>query len=91
MEAIREIGCVACIVADRIQPFTVPAEHTAIHHIDGQRKPGAHFFTIPLCPGCHQHNDDARHINKKIFVETYGTEKELLEKTKEILAQGHAL
>ena len=80
LRLIRQLGCIACIVAGRIAPWTVPEDYTAIHHIDGTQKPGAHKKTLPLCPGCHQKNSDARHVNKRKFEETYGTEVELLEK-----------
>jgi hypothetical protein len=86
MQAIRPLGCIVCILTLRIRPFTVPEEYTAIHHIDGQTKPGAHFLTIPLCPHHHQTGEDALHKNKTRFEEKFGTEQDLLNLTKEYIA-----
>ena len=85
MTRAREVGCIACIKSERIIPFEVPPEYTAIHHIDGKTKPGAHLLTIPLCPDCHQTGKDARHKNKVWFEERNGSEESLLELTKEYI------
>jgi hypothetical protein len=82
MDRARELGCIACIKAGRIIPFEVPPEYTAIHHIDGKTKPGAHFLTIPLCPDDHQTGKNARHKNRVRFEERNGSEESLLELTK---------
>lgn len=85
MDMARDVGCIACIIAGRIVPYTVPAEYTAIHHINGRTQAGAHFNTIPLCPADHQTGEFARHRNKAVFESTYATEAELLRATVRIV------
>ena len=77
---LLDLGCVVCL--NEYGVYTPPA----IHHIDGQTKPGCHQLTIPLCPRHHQHKDNnkpprwfARHGEYMQFSEAYGTEWELLE------------
>lgn len=76
---LRELGCIVCI--NEFGTYTPPA----IHHIDGQSKPGCHQKTIPLCPRHHQHKSNSgqwvsRHGDgRAAFEEAYGTEQELLE------------
>jgi hypothetical protein len=85
MLSIRPVGCIVCILHEGIAPFSTPEEHTCIHHIDGQTKPGAHLLTVPLCHAHHQGMMNSRHQNKRLFVKCFGTEDELLEKVKRIL------
>lgn len=77
---LLDLGCVVCL--NEYGVYTPPA----IHHIDGQTKPGCHQLTIPLCPRHHQHKDNnkpprwfSRHGEYMQFSEAYGTEWELLE------------
>lgn len=84
MQAMRQLGCIACIVKGRIAPYEVPEEYTAIHHIEGKTKPNAHMLTIGLCPDDHQYGECAVHGKKKKFIEQYGTEYELLDLAKEL-------
>lgn len=85
MDAARSVGCIACVVSGRIRPFTVPSEYTAIHHIDGKTKPGAHLLTIPLCPDHHQNGEIRIHGRRKVFIDWFGTEEFLLEETREFV------
>ncbi len=85
MNDIVQIGCICCIEEGSLTPYEMPPEYTAIHHIDGKTKPEAHLKTIPICPFHHQEGPDARHVNKKRFVEKFGTEEYLLKRTGEIL------
>jgi len=85
MQKVRQIGCIACIKSGAVQPFTTPEEYTAIHHIDGQRRPGAHLLTIPLCAAHHQTGPDALHKNKSRFSGKFGTEIKLIAEVKRIL------
>ena len=79
MQNVRELGCIACIVADYAEPYSTPAEYVAVHHIDGKTKAGAHMLTIGLCPEHHQHGSHRIHGQRKLFIEKFGTEEELLE------------
>lgn len=83
----RQVGCIIEVLQGKTIPFTTPPEHTAIHHIDGQTKPGAHFLTIPLNPYYHQNGPDARHVNKKRFEALCGDEMYLLECTRALVAR----
>lgn len=81
---ICELGCIVCLEEMGIYSPAMP------HHMDGKTKPGAHFKTIPLC---HQHHQSgryatdcvSRHPYKAMFEKIYGTEEELLQKTRERL------
>lgn len=83
LDAICQLGCVVCHLVYRVKSPAVP------HHLlSGGRRKG-HLFTIPLCdPGHHQYPKEgmiARHPTKARFEAEYGTEEELLEKTKQML------
>ena len=85
MAAIADLGCIVCLEEGKYTP-------TAIHHIDGKTKPDAHLKTIPLCYYHHQGGEDcsaytSRHPYKARFEARYGTEAELLEKTKARLCE----
>lgn len=87
LNEIRQLGCIACIMARQVEPWTTPEAYTATHHIDGARKPGAHFFTLPLCDPHHQTGPDARHVNKRRFEAKFGTELYLLGCTRAYVEQ----
>lgn len=82
---IRELGCIACIVAGRGPTFC------EIHHIlSGGRRMGE-MFVLGLCAMCHRsgRNDEeivSRHPFKREFEARYGTEQALLEDCKRRLA-----
>ena len=84
LSKISEMGCIVCLEEMGIYSPAMP------HHIDGKTKPGAHFNTIPLC---HQHHQSgrcdqecvSRHPYKAMFAKKYGTEAELLQKTRDRL------
>jgi hypothetical protein len=79
LNAICQIGCIVCRL--HLSCYS-PAEP---HHLDGRTKPGAHLQTIPLCPRHHRLPGKgyvSRADGKKAFEAAYGTEAELLEKTK---------
>lgn len=82
MDKICQLGCIVCKLHHQTWSPGSP------HHIDGARKPGAHFKTICLCHVHHQADDsnqkyESVHGNKARFEKRYGTQLELLEKTKE--------
>ena len=85
LDAICRVGCIVC----RLQGLgATPAEP---HHLllkSGRRM--GHLFTIPLCPEHHRgHRNDAkcisRHPYRSAFEARYGTEAQLLERTKELV------
>lgn len=87
LNKIGELGCIVCRIHHGVFSPASP------HHIEGRVKPGAHFKTIPLCFNHHQADDsypeyESVHGNKYLFEERYGTQWELLEKTKEIVNGG---
>ena len=70
---LRELGCVAC-----------GSTNVVIHHIrkhTGLSLRPDHQDTIPLCPKHHNMSNESIHLNKKLFEEKFGTEKQLLIKT----------
>lgn len=87
---LAALGCVACYVQYGV--WGTPGE---IHHIrDGQgfAQRGDHQDAICLCVGHHRHDDKqagkvAIHGNtgRKTFESNYGTERELLEITRQNL------
>lgn len=86
MAAISAFGCIVCLRQGR---GYVPA---AVHHIlKGGIRMG-HLFTIPLCdPGHHQlapvaSGEVSRHPWRKEFERRYGTELELLEQVRLLVA-----
>lgn len=76
--AIAGLGCIACHIDGRENPFV------AIHHIDGRTKPDAHKKVLPLCGPHHQQDDTdplgriAVHPNKARFEGKYGSQYALL-------------
>ena len=65
-------------------------ETPVIHHIRKNTGLGIrpkHDETIPLCPGHHNMGNKSVHLNKKIFVEMFGTEQELLNEVNEKIKQ----
>lgn len=84
MDAITGLGCIVCRLFHHADTPGVP------HHIlSGGRRKG-HLWTICLCdPGHHQGSPTkdkiSRHPDKARFETAYGTELELLEKTRELV------
>jgi hypothetical protein len=84
MDAITQLGCIVCC----LRGFRTPA--VPHHLLSGGRRIG-HLATIPLCdPGHHQYPQPgsgkiARHPTKARFEAAYGTEEELLERTRELV------
>lgn len=80
MAAVAQLGCIAC----RLNGFSgVPAE---VHHQrsgTGAGRRASHFDTMPLCPGHHRFYPDAIHVNARFFVKRYGSEAELVRRTRD--------
>jgi hypothetical protein len=90
MDAITQLGCVVCLVHERI--FSPSEPH---HLLSGGRRRG-HLYTIPLCPPHHRfglNNGQAtsRDQCRRRFEERYGTEEALLERTRLLVEQRFGL
>tara|TARA_Y100001972_G_scaffold113600_1_gene148464 strand:+ start:63 stop:347 length:285 start_codon:yes stop_codon:yes gene_type:complete len=71
---VASLGCFCC------------GQDAEIHHIrkhTGMSLRPSHYETIPLCFVHHRTGKDSIHLGKKLFIEKYGTEQEILEITKE--------
>lgn len=81
MDRITKLGCIACLIDGH------PGTPGAVHHIvDANRRVG-HLASICLChPGHHMDGQQtgkvSRHPYKARFEKQYGTESELLARTK---------
>ncbi len=80
---LKRIGCIACSKRGLFR-FAI------IHHIRnhtglGLRPP--HTDTIPLCPEHHNMGNESVHLNKKVFINLFGTENELSELTNQKIKQ----
>jgi len=76
LQAVVDLGCIACA---KMGIHDSPCE---IHHIKnhtGMGRKASHFETIPLCPNHHRNGNFSYHVNPKLFTESFGTQKELLE------------
>ena len=85
MDAITQLGCIVCLLF-----FAAPRTPGAVHHLlSGGRRIG-HLHTICLCdPGHHQNGKApkiSRHPNRERFERAYGTEADLLAKSRELVA-----
>lgn len=88
LNRLSAIGCIAC----RLDGY--PQTLAEIHHPRagygmGQRAP--HDSAIGLCPAHHRGVNHPAvpsiHLDKNNFIDQYGTEAELLEATKQVLAK----
>jgi hypothetical protein len=90
MDRIVELGCCAC------REMGYPGTSAEVHHLlKGGRRIG-HLFSIPLCAAHHRggRNDEeivSRHPWRRAFESRYGTELELLEKTRELVQRREVL
>lgn len=81
LDAVVQLGCIACHVSGK------PGTPCEVHHmLEGGRRKG-HLWAIGLCPLHHRggRNDAeivSRHPWHKAFEKRYGTEQELLEKSR---------
>lgn len=82
MGLITGLGCIACLVQGT--PDT-PAE---VHHIragQGKAQRSDHKKSLGLCPPHHRGTDHPRtpsiHMARRAFIEKFGTEQELYERT----------
>jgi|SRR6185437_2494416 len=102
--ALRELGCVACL----LKGYTIPCGYAEIHHLvdHGYRThSGGNQATIPLGPWHHRGEPridytatEMRQIwgpsmfhESKEFARLYGGQRELLAKVNEMLSEGKSL
>ncbi len=85
MRKVSELGCYACDISTG---YWTIAE---VHHIRNRGKGlgnvgignrSSHFETIPLCSHHHRTGKDSIHLGKKLFIQKYGTEQEILKQVK---------
>lgn len=86
MALIVELGCIACLVQG------TPGSFAEIHHIregQGRGQRSDHQHSLALCPAHHRGTDHPRtasiHMAKRAFITQFGTEAELLERTRQEL------
>lgn len=84
MSAISELGCIVC------KNLGYGFSPSAIHHIDGKTKKGAHLKTIPLCGAHHQTGGYgiALHAGMRNWESLYGTQQELLIQVQGLFDEG---
>ena len=78
LSKVASLGCFCC------------GQDAEIHHIrkhTGMSLRPSHYETIPLCFVHHRTGKDSIHLGKKLFIEKYGTEQEILQKVKEKIKQ----
>ena len=79
MQQVADYGCIAC----EKDGLNVPAE---IHHIRKHTGMGlrpSHFDIIPLCSVHHRTGKISVHLDKKAFIEKYGSEDSLKQRVRE--------
>ena len=79
MSQVADYGCVACEQDGLVRPAEI--HHIRKHTGMGLRPP--HSDTIPLCGHHHRTGKDSIHLGKKLFIQKYGTEQEILKQVKE--------
>lgn len=77
MQRVSELSCAAC------GAYEVTVHHCRINTGMGVRP--SHYDTIPLCHHHHQGAEGIHTIGKKTWEAKYGSQQDMLEKTKELL------
>ena len=78
LRSVKELDCIAC-------GKHAPSD---AHHITDCGRRISHYHTLPLCKGCHQTGNISVHGSKRTFEAKWGTQLQLLEKTKRLLNEG---
>lgn len=86
LDRVQALGCMAC----RLMGYRdTPAE---IHHPragTGAGRKASHFDAIPLCPNHHRGLSHpltpSIHLDKRAFIEQFGTEAALLQMVRDLL------
>lgn len=79
---VVDIGCIICL------KMGYPDSPAEIHHIKENfmfGKKSDYQSTIPLCPAHHRTTDEAYHHSPKSFTEKWGSQKDLLKETLELI------
>ena len=79
MTKVANYGCIACEIDGKISP-------AEIHHIRKHTGMGlrpSHFDIIPLCSVHHRTGKISVHLDKKAFIEKYGSEDSLKQRVRE--------
>jgi hypothetical protein len=99
LEQLAGMRCIACVIEGRSQPHRTEVHHIVDK---GYRShSGGHDATLPLCSWHHRgippngmkvdeaifHYGPSLALNKRRFIETYGTERELLETVNGLLTR----
>lgn len=89
MNLVAELGCGVC------RRMGYPGTPAELHHprsgVGGARR-ASHFDVIPLCPEHHRGKTGVHGLGTKGFPKHWGyTEADLLEDTKQLLAEAAAL
>ena len=95
LKRIRAMQCICCVIEDVAQPFRTEAHHLTDK---GYRKhSGGHQSTLPLCKWHHRGicegspdkmlftHGPSLELHKRKFIETYGTERQLLERINNVV------
>lgn len=76
MRKVADLNCICC------------GAEAELHHPRfnvGLSQRANDMDVIPLCPHHHRFGKDSIHLGKKLFIEKFGTEQELLKKVKEMV------
>lgn len=82
MDKVARLGCIIC--RKEGNPL-VPAELHHIREMTGMGKRSSHFEVIPLCVMHHRIGKEAFHYSSKGFSAKWGSQRELLEETLQLL------
>lgn len=90
MDSITQIGCIVCLIFEG-----APNTPGAVHHLLRGGRRIDHLHTICLCdPGHHQNGHPhklSRHPYWARFERAFGTEEELLERTRALVRERFGL
>lgn len=87
LSRVAELGCIAC------RKMGFPDTPAEIHHPRsgaGKGQRSSHLDAIPLCPVHHRGTmhplEPSIHLDKRAFIERFGTEAELLAEVRRLMA-----
>ncbi len=84
---MARVAALGCIVCRNLGYFDSPAEIHHVRYLAGGGQRASHMDVIPLCPLHHRTGGygDAFHAGPGIWQATYGTERDLLRLTRELI------
>lgn len=97
---MKDLGCIACILDGRIEPFGFGYAPEIHHMLSGNKRIG-HMATVPLCTWHHQgvmsgsdtsefmrnHPGPSWHKHRREFRNRYGSDAELIETVNKYLGE----